>query len=144
MFAYERAIRFEDVDAARIVFFPRFFGYCHEAMEALFGGIEGGYVGMINDRHIGLPTVHVSSDFKSPLRYGDVARIEVRVSKIGKSSCRFSYAVYREKDGVLAATVEQTSVLTDLGFENAPKENTIRPIAIPDDIRALLTKHLVV
>ena len=49
-FVYERAVRFEEVDAARIVFFARFLNYAHEAMEALLGGLDGGYVRLVNDR----------------------------------------------------------------------------------------------
>ncbi|MFO0672802.1 MAG: acyl-CoA thioesterase [Polyangiaceae bacterium] len=86
MFVYERPVRFEDVDAAGIVFFARFLNYCHEAMEAFFGPLDGGYVRLINERHIGLPAVHLDVDYKAPLRYGDVARIEVTIPHVGRSS----------------------------------------------------------
>jgi 4-hydroxybenzoyl-CoA thioesterase len=112
MFTYERPVRFEDVDAARIVFFSRFLNYCHEAMEALFVDLAGGYVGLIVERHVGLPAVHVECDFTSPLRYGDVARIDVTVDRVGRSSCAFRYL--RE----------------------------LRSIPIPDDMRVVLSRHL--
>ena len=43
MIPYERPIRFDDVDAAGIVFFGRYAAFCHEAMEAFFDAVEGGY-----------------------------------------------------------------------------------------------------
>ena len=43
MIDYERPIRFEEVDAAGIVFFGRFSSYCHDAMERLFDAVSGGY-----------------------------------------------------------------------------------------------------
>jgi 4-hydroxybenzoyl-CoA thioesterase len=135
MFRYERPIRFEDVDAAQIVFFPRFFNYCHEAMEALFGALDGGYVRLITERHLGLPAVHVSCDFKSPLRYGDVARIDVSVVKVGTTSCTFRYDVARAKDGAHVATVTHTCVVSQLGAAMAKT-------SIPADVRAVLEAHL--
>lgn len=130
---YERPIRFEDVDAARIVFFARFFNYGHEAMESLFEGLEGGYVRLTMDRHIGMPAVHVEADFKAPFRFGDVARIEVTVPRIGTKSCAFRYAFFRKRDGVHAATVRHTCAVTDL--------QAMKAIVIPDDVRALLERH---
>ena len=49
-FEIQRAVRFEEVDAARIVFFARYLGYGHEAMEAFFGALEGGYHGLVDGR----------------------------------------------------------------------------------------------
>ena len=49
MIVHERAVRFEEVDAAGIVFFGRFMEYCHEAMERFFDGVPDGYRAM-NDR----------------------------------------------------------------------------------------------
>ena len=44
---FERPIKFEDVDAAGIVFFARFVTYAHEAMEDFFSTLEGGYPRLI-------------------------------------------------------------------------------------------------
>lgn len=133
MFTYTRPIRFEDVDAAQIVFFARFLNYCHEAMEALFGALDGGYVGLIRDRRVGLPAVHVECDFTAPLRYGDVARIDVSVERIGRSSCALRYLFTRASDGVKVANILHVCAVSDL--------RTITSIAMPDDMRAVLEAH---
>ena len=133
MFVYERAVRFEEVDAAGIVFFARFLNYAHEAMEALLAGLDGGYVRLVVGRRIGLPAVSVSCDFRSPLRFGDVALIETRVVRIGNKSVTFRYDFIRKKDGVNAATVEHICAVTDL--------EAMRAIPVPDDVRALLEPH---
>ena len=129
----DRPVRFEDVDAAQIVFFAHFFSYCHEAMEALFAELPGGYVKLITERKIGFPAVHVEADFKLPLRYGDVARIGVSVAAIGTTSCTFRYDITRASDGAHAATIQHTCVLSDL--------RGLRKIPIPDDVRAILEKN---
>ena len=133
MFRYARPVRFEDVDAAQIVFFARFLNYCHEAMEALFADLDGGYVALIRDRRIGLPAVHVECDFTSPLRYGDVARIDVTVERVGRSSCSLRYLFTREGDGEKVASILHVCAVSDL--------RTITSMPMPDDMRAVLERH---
>jgi 4-hydroxybenzoyl-CoA thioesterase len=133
MFVYERPVRFEEVDAARIVFFARFLSYAHEAMEAMFAPLDGGYVRLVTERHIGLPAVHVSCDFRSPLRFGDVARIETHVVRIGNKSVTLRYDFFRKSDGVSVATVEHVCATTDL--------DVMRAVPVPDDVRIVLEKH---
>jgi 4-hydroxybenzoyl-CoA thioesterase len=134
MRVYERPVRFEDVDAAQIVFFPRFLSYCHEAMELLFDDVDGGYVHLIRDRRIGVPAVHVECDFKAPLRYGDVARIETSVERLGKTSVSFLYAISRASDGIPIASILHVCAVCDLVH--------LAAIPIPDDVRAALERHL--
>jgi 4-hydroxybenzoyl-CoA thioesterase len=134
VFVFERHVRFDEVDAAQILFFARFFNYAHDAMEAFFGQLPGGYVHLINDRKIGLPAVHVESDFKSPLRFGDVARIEVVVLRIGRSSCSFQHTMSRTRDGASVAVVNHVCAAVDL--------TTMKSVPLPDDMRALLLRYL--
>jgi 4-hydroxybenzoyl-CoA thioesterase len=61
VFRYERPVRFADVDAARMVFFGRFCDYCHDALEALFEQIDGGYPRLTMVRDVGVPTVHIEA-----------------------------------------------------------------------------------
>lgn len=133
MHIYERPIRFEDVDAANIVFFARFFNYGHEAMESLLGEVEGGYAHLILQRKIGMPAVHCEADFMAPLRFGDVARIQVTVPRIGHKSCTYNYAIYRQKDGAKIATLVHVCAVSDLV--------QLKAIPIPDDVRAVLERH---
>lgn len=134
MITYDRPVHFEDTDAAGLVFFGRFFGYAHEAMEALFSGLIGGYAHLITDRKIGFPAVHVDADFKSPLRYGDTARISVDVTKIGNKSATLRFTFARADNGAHVATISHTCAVSDLVELHA--------IPIPDDVRATLEKHL--
>lgn len=132
--AYDRAVRFEEVDAAGIAFFARFFNWCHEAMERFFDGLDGGYVRLITERKIGFPAVHLTADWRAPLRYGDVARIETTVTKLGTTSATLRYVLTRAKDGVTAAVIEHVVVSTDL--------ETMTKIPLPEDCRTLLARHL--
>ncbi|MBK6690947.1 MAG: acyl-CoA thioesterase [Myxococcales bacterium] len=133
MFAYERKVHFEDVDAAGIVFFARYLNYCHEAMEAFFGPLEGGYERLITERHIGLPAVHVEVDYRGPLRYGDQVTLHVTIPHVGRSSTKLKYDFFRKRDGAHVATVVHTCAVSDLTI--------LKSITIPDDMRALLLQH---
>lgn len=133
----ERPVRFEDIDAAGIVFFPRYLEYTHEAMERFFdglparpGGVTPGYVDLITKRRIGFPAVHVTADYSGPLRYGDVALIAITVARIGTTSVTFRYEITRKRDGVKVAAIEHVVVASDL--------DTITKRDLPDDVRALL------
>jgi 4-hydroxybenzoyl-CoA thioesterase len=90
-------IRFGDIDHAGIVYYPRFLHYFHVALEEFFPsalGVE--YPVLVNEHRIGLPTVHLETDFYKPLRYGDVIEVEVGVRAVGKSAITFGYRVFRQ------------------------------------------------
>jgi 4-hydroxybenzoyl-CoA thioesterase len=135
-FVFERPVRFDEVDAASILFFARFFNYAHDAMEAFFGQLPGGYVRLINERRIGLPAVHVDADFLSPLRFGDVARIEVATLHVGRSSCTFRHSMSRLADGTEVAVVQHVCAAVDL--------TVMKSLPLPEDMRALLIRHRVI
>jgi 4-hydroxybenzoyl-CoA thioesterase len=131
---YQRQIRFEEVDAAGIVFFGRFLGYAHEAMEDLFGGLEGGYAHLIVGRGVGLPAVDVRSRYLSPVRYGDTLAIETHTAKLGNRSAVLFYRMKQAKGGVVAAEIEHTIVTTDLA--------RMVSVDMPPDVRAIFAEHL--
>jgi 4-hydroxybenzoyl-CoA thioesterase len=131
---FRRPIKFEDVDAASIVFFARFLAYAHEAMEAFFDALEGGYARLIVERRVGLPAVHVDMSFASPARYGDALSIETTTARLGGRSAVLRYRMKNEATGALVAEVRHTVVTTDL--------TTLRSCEMPDDVRGAFAAHL--
>lgn len=134
MLVHERAIKFEDVDAANIVFFARYLGYAHEAMENYFSVLEGGYARLIVERKVGLPAVHVEVRFASPARYGDVLCIGTDVARLGGRSAVLRYRMRQKATGALVAEVLHTVVTTDLV--------SLTSIDMPADVRAAFEAHL--
>lgn len=132
-YVWDRAVRFDEVDAALMLYYPRFLGYCHEAMEAMFDALDGGYPRLITERRVGLPAVHIEVDFKSPLRYGDVVRIELDVVKTGNTSITLRYTLKRKDDDRLVAIVEHVCVATDL--------DAMKAMTIPPDVTELLDRY---
>ena len=130
-----RPVRFAEVDAASLVFFPRFLEYCHDALEALFADLDGGYARLTQVRDVGIPTVSVGAEYRSPLRYGDVVLVEIEVLEIGRSSVTVRHTLRRESDQAVAAVAEHVFVTTRL--------STLEAVPIPDDVRSILERHVV-
>lgn len=133
MVVYEREVRFQDVDAAGLIFFPNYLTFAHEAMERLFEPLDGGYVRLIRERRVGLPAVKVESEFLAPVRYGERLRIETSVARLGNRSMTLRYRFFRG-DGVQAAEMLHTVVTTDL--------DAFRSREMPADVRAVAEAEL--
>ncbi|MEW5852033.1 MAG: thioesterase family protein [Myxococcota bacterium] len=127
-------IRFDDVDGAGIVYYPRFFHLCHAAFEDFFNA-EGpySYPELIGKRRMGFPTVHLESDFRFPLKYGDSARVTLAVEKVGHKSATFRYTIHRDEGGELSFECRIVTALMDL--------NTGKSVAIEGELRSLLLRH---
>jgi len=133
---YERPIRFDEVDPARLVFFARYANFAHEAMENFFAPLPGGYPALIQERHIGFPAVHLEADFRIPLRYGDTLRVETSYAKLGTTSVTLVHDMKSGAKDAVCAVVRHVVVTVDLA--------TLRPCPMPEDVRKRLSSHLVV
>ncbi len=95
-FRYQLKIRFADIDRAGIIYYPRFLHYFHVAIEEFFSSrLNIDYHVLLDQYRIGLPTVHLETDFNQPFSYGDSIEVEIRVRKIGHSSITFGYRMFK-------------------------------------------------
>ena len=128
-------IRFDDVDGAGIVYYPRFFHLCHAAFEDFFDTVAPiPYPLLIRDRRVGFPTVAMQSTFTAPLVYGDVAVVDLSVEKVGRTSVTFAYRIRRRRDGASCFEARVTTVLIDLDSQ--------RPQSLPDELRTTFEQYL--
>lgn len=121
-------VRFGDCDPAGLVYYPTLFHYCHVAMEEFFAarcGVE--YARLVAGSRAGFPTVNARAEFFEPFVYGDVAEVEVWVSRVGRASVTFEYRLRREGDGLLCASATLVQVYTNLDERRAAP--------VPDDLR---------
>jgi 4-hydroxybenzoyl-CoA thioesterase len=125
-------VRFGDVDHAGIVFYPQLFVYFHEAFERFFNDGGVAYHQLINQRHVGFPTVHIDTDYQRPLRYGDQLDLEISVPKIGKRSATFQYVGFRHADGLEACKARITCACVDM--------RAMTSIEVPEDLRRLFER----
>lgn len=128
-------IRFGDIDRAGIVYYPRFMHYFHVALEEFFAGELGiEYHAVVETHRIGLPTVHLESDFSRPFSYGDNIEVEVRVLKIGLSSVTFGYRVFKEGEVDPRIVGHNVTVCLDM--------DTFQKMDIPAWLRQLFEEQL--
>jgi 4-hydroxybenzoyl-CoA thioesterase len=129
-------IRFDDVDGAGIVYYPRFLHLCHAAFEDFFDAAAPfSYPELISKKRLGFPTVHIDADFKAPLSYGDVAIVTLAVQEVGRSSVKTKYEIRRKRDSALSFDATITTVLIDL--------DTQKSLPLTDELRAVFSSYLV-
>jgi 4-hydroxybenzoyl-CoA thioesterase len=127
---------FSDIDNVGIVYYPRFMHYFHLAMEEFFAGEMGiEYADVLHQRNLSLPTVHLESDFRRRLRYGDRISMEVRVIHIGQTSITWVYKGYR-RNGEEEIVVEGQNVTVCV------KTDTFEKIDVPEWLRQGLTSYM--
>ncbi|HYP53030.1 MAG TPA: thioesterase family protein [Pyrinomonadaceae bacterium] len=121
-------VRFAEVDAAGLVYYPVLFHYCHVAMEEFFAARCGvAYDRLTGERRLGFPTVNARAEFFAPLVYGDEVDVEVFVSRAGRSSAVFEYRLRRAVDAKLCATATLVQACMNLDERRA--------VALPEDLR---------
>lgn len=128
-------IRFDHVDHARLVYFPRFFGFCHDAFDDFFGAELGlTYAQFIETRQVGFPVVHAESDFKRPFRFGDKCRLEMETAKVGTGSATHRYRFFLGEESLVRAEVRITTA--------AVRMEPFGPTEVPSDVREAFDRHL--
>jgi 4-hydroxybenzoyl-CoA thioesterase len=87
-------VRWGDVDAAGIVFYPRFFEWYDLGCEALFASLGLPWPELFPQRGIvGVPIVESGSRFTSPVRYGDTLAVRAAVAWVRAKTFRMEYEI---------------------------------------------------
>jgi 4-hydroxybenzoyl-CoA thioesterase len=118
-------VRFGDLDAAGIAYYPNLVNFLHEAFEDFFRGHVGRPYPEVYAEGIGFPTVKVEMEFVSPVRYGDHVDVGLMVERIGRSSVQIRYEGSVQGRPVFHA--RNIAVVVDM--------KTFRPVPLPDWLR---------
>jgi 4-hydroxybenzoyl-CoA thioesterase len=113
-------VRFGDVDAAGIVYFPRIFDYIHQVFEELWDAHVGRrYFHVLGEERLGFPLVRSEVDFRRPLRFGDRPTVRVTTASLGRSSIGLHYRFYL--DDLLCVDARMTVACVELdGLKSTP------------------------
>ncbi|MCP5024569.1 MAG: acyl-CoA thioesterase [bacterium] len=131
MAAYEAVVkvRFGDVDAAGIAYFPSIYNMIHRVFEDMWEFHVGiPYAELIVGQQLGFPLVNSNVDFKRPLRFGDEPRVVVTCEKLGRSSLVLRYRFFLGEE--LALDARMTTACIDM-----PR---LKSCAFPDNYRESL------
>lgn len=125
-------VRFGDLDAAGIAYYPNLVNFLHEAFEDFFTGHVGRPYPEVFREGVGFPTVKVEMEFLSPVHYGDHVDVAVVPEMIGRTSVRIRYEGSVGGRPVFKAW--NTQVVVDM--------RTFRPTPVPQWLRDSFTKAM--
>ena len=125
-FSARTRVGFSDTDAQGVVYYGRYNPYFDLARVEYLRS-----AGLLHDGGPGEFVMRANDvEYFAPARFDDELEIDVRVSRIGRTSITFEFAARRLPDGTLAVTAHQTLVYIDVKMR--------RPMPIPDRYREQL------
>jgi acyl-CoA thioester hydrolase len=132
-FRTQRLIEFADTDAAGIAHFSSYFRLMEEAEHELLRSVGLSVLLKDDEGAISFPRVHAGCDYQAALRFEDVADIDVRIAKIGRSSIAYEFAFTRGGEPI--ATGKIVAVCCRVSHDAAPVAMPI-PAWISDKLRS--------
>lgn len=94
-FIYTRTIRFQDTDAAGVVYFANVLAMCHEAYEASLAASGINLQSFFQNPTVAIPIVHASVDFFRPMFCGDQQTIHLTPELLTDHEFEIIYQVFK-------------------------------------------------
>ena len=102
MKAYERAVNYYETDQMAIVHHSNYIRYFEEARVSFMDQVGYPYARLEREEIVS-PTLAVSCKFIHPVRFGDRIRVEVRLTKLSRLKCGFTYEIKDAETGEIRA-----------------------------------------
>jgi 4-hydroxybenzoyl-CoA thioesterase len=132
-FTVHKQIRFAHTDAIGIVYFPKFFDYFNSVIEDWYNDwLRIKFADLIMKNHWGTAIVRAESDFYIPCAMGETLDLTLIVERCGNSS--ISYLIIGHMNNRMHLRGRLTTVLIS--------QETGRPLALPDDLRAGINRYM--
>lgn len=90
---YQRTVRFEDTDAAGVVYFANILKICHEAYEEVLIAAGIDLKSFFRDSEVAVPIVHAEVDFFRPLHCSDRLSVQISPHPINDSEFEIIYEI---------------------------------------------------
>ncbi len=135
LFQTKRTVRFQDIDAAGIIFFPRVLEYFSDAYVEWLGVRGLPLPRMLALGVYGLPIVHAEADYRSPMRFGDRISVQIEQVELGSTSLSVMYRIVSEEDPAHTLAVGKT-------VHVCVSQKTFRPEPLLEELRAALSAHV--
>ncbi|MHC4064726.1 MAG: acyl-CoA thioesterase [Planctomycetota bacterium] len=128
-------IRFDDVDYAQVLYYPRQVHYFVVALEHFFAdALDLPWKRMFEQERLAMPTVHLEVTYRRPLGYGEQADVSVWVEELGHRRVVFAYEVVNAQSGELTCQARQTVV-----FVTCP---AWQAVPVPEVYRSALAPYI--
>ena len=92
-FSHNRTVRFQDTDAAGVVYFANVLSICHEAYEASLAASGINLKSFFNNPTAAIPIIHASVDFLRPMFCGDKLLIHLTPQQLGENKFEIAYQI---------------------------------------------------
>jgi 1,4-dihydroxy-2-naphthoyl-CoA hydrolase len=93
-FTYTRTVRFQDTDAAGVVYFANVLAMCHEAYEASLAASGINLKAFFSNRDRAVPIIQATVDFYRPIFVGDRLTIQLTPKQVGGDEFEITYQVF--------------------------------------------------
>ena len=137
VFSVERRVEFRDTDMAGIVHFSVFLVYMEQTEHAFLRSLDLGVMMEIEGRSIGFPRVNVQCDYRCPLQFEQMVRIDLQVLRLGEKSV--TYGFHFTRDGRAIADGSITAACVELDPIAAGPVAVPIPTAFSDRLRPFLS-----
>ncbi|MBD1893327.1 thioesterase family protein [Coleofasciculus sp. FACHB-129] len=109
-FTYTRTIRFQDTDAAGVVYFANVLAMCHEAYEESLAALDINLKLFFSNPNVAIPIVHASVDFFSPMYCGDKVVIQLIPQHLSSEKFEVNYQFIAENRVVAQAITRHVCI----------------------------------
>jgi acyl-CoA thioester hydrolase len=133
-FRIREPVRWSDVDLAGIIFYGSYVRLFEIAETELFRAAGLPFSRMFEELDIWLPRAALHFEFLRPARLDDLLDLEMWVSRIGTSSLRLQFEVYRSAPE-RELTAEGYAVLV------AVRRGELKPVPVPPEVVAGLEAY---
>lgn len=112
-FCHPLTARFQDVDAAGIVFYPRVLEYCHDAYVAFLAAHGHPLHQVLAERRWAAPLRHAEADYLRPIRFGDALEVLLVRARLEGSVLSLGYRLLPASGGAPLALAQTVHVFVD-------------------------------
>lgn len=124
-FTYARTVRFQDTDAAGVVYFANVLAMCHEAYEESLVASGINLRVFFSHPDVAIPIVHASIDFRRPMFCGDLLHIQLAPQRLNEREFEIAYQLLEasESKQVLAKAMTKHVCINPADRTKTPLPN---------------------
>ncbi|WP_017315791.1 acyl-CoA thioesterase [Mastigocladopsis repens] len=130
-FTYNRTVRFQDTDAAGVVYFANILAICHEAYEESLIASGINLKDFFTNPSVAFPIVHTSVDFFRPLHCGDNSVIRLMPQQLNIDKFEVAYEV------IVGEVMAAQAVTRHVCIETNSRTKT----ELPEDMKEWLERN---
>ncbi len=126
-FVDRREIRFQDIDAAGIIFYPRVLEMFHDVYGAFLAFAGTPLPEVLRTGTWIAPVRHAEADYFKPLRFGDPVCVEICRAHVAETEATLGYRIARQEGGEVCVVGQVVHTFVDrASFKRTPIPELVR------------------